>query len=211
MLHRPYQLPYRAAFSSPLNSPYPVSGGGAAALTWDSSYKNADIDLTGGDLVATVDAPGIADYIGVRGTLSAASGLKSVAFLFDDGYGDNGNDIRVGLTTGALDIRVAGACETALIVVRNEGATNIPAGQFDVPNATVVQIDYKAATGQVWVKVGASYPGGGDPAAGTGEDYTITPGTTVYPFCALVGDPTHPTSVTLSEPDFPTGFSAYGA
>jgi hypothetical protein len=75
---------------------------------------------------------------------------------------------------------------------------------FAVDTEVMVEIDID--TGQVWFGVSGSWIAGGDPAAGTGQQYTMTSGGSWRPACDLF----YPTSqVQLLKPsEFTTPASA---
>lgn len=201
-----------------------ASYGGAPAgpvyATWNPSDTNANITLSGSNLVATRGAAANAFYSS-RATISKNSG-KWYFEVTRTGSSDK-THIIAGLMVGV----------TALTQYPGEGSSGVGnqpvntsdvnryqggflttvTGQSDVGIGGGFQIAVDMGSLGVWVKTfGASgWMGGGDPAAGTSPTYTLGSVTPVFPAVGLFSSGTEVTAnfgASTFTGTVPSGFNA---
>ena len=149
----------------------------AAAVTWSSTNKDADITLSGGNLVATGTAAG-----SVWATLSRSTGKYYFELTQGDDSGQNYGGIMGAATSFTdnappdvgteADYSSGGAC-----TVNGGGGTGFSGSNWVTGSVLGVAVDL--TNNLIYFSVAGTYQNSGNPSAGTGGT-TITGGT-YYP------------------------------
>jgi hypothetical protein len=152
---------------------WPGGGGSGSTTTWNPADKTAGVNLSGGDLTWSETN---VSFEAVRSTSGYSTGKSYWQIV-------------CGVTDqGAFGIRVIGdAIGTAVnggttASLRADGSRFVAGGCATVGSSpggfvitTVLQFAADWDAGKLWVTNGATFAG--DPAAGTGEQFTFPPGT----------------------------------
>lgn len=175
----------------------------AAGFTWNPADKNANITLSGGDLTAVGTAFGQT----VRGTVPKSSGKWY--FECRRGTAVEASFVVVGIATAAASLsEYIGANASGYgrantdNVYHNGGGSGGVGGAIGDEGIFMIAVDF--GTGKFWV--GRSGIFNGDPAAGTGQVYTITAGT-YFPACSPRTDQIIIQNTLTYSP--PSGFSKW--
>ncbi len=189
-----------------------IGGIAPVAATWDPANKSANIALSGGNLIATRNAPGSTHDGSVRGTIGKTSGK----WYFE-----------IVCTTISTDVHVMGIGNENMVMTNFPGSTadgwgylgvngqkyhsNVGAGFGNTYTAgDVIGIALDRDAGKVWFAKNNTWQASGDPAAGTNEAYSGITSGTIYPVTGLYNTGSQSTiryaaaSMTYSPP---SGFS----
>lgn len=157
----------------------------APVVTWNPADKGANIALAGADLIAY--RSGGSGYDSVRATHSRNSGKRYAEGKVIDA---SSASMMIGFaTSGAgLSTYVGGdingwgynASNGNVYTNGSQGALFSAYAQNDI-----IGLAYDAATGQIWFAKNNAWLGGGNPGAGTGQLWSITAGTALFPQCSL--------------------------
>ena len=189
----------------------------SSAVTWNPADKNANLALSGSDLIVTkttTDAYGTARA--TRGIAAAANGYFEVYIS----EATQSQYIMIGVGTSAMSLSASvGASATGWAYYQETGdkwtnGGNSAYGASYLANGTVIGVAFK--NGKLWFAKNNTWQAGGDPAADTGEAYSGITGT-IYPAVSLYrkSAPAHVISGSFKTADFtyspPSGFAAWEA
>jgi hypothetical protein len=188
------------------------------AVVWNSADKGADLSLSGSDLIVTRNGTNNNSWRSVRANVSRNSG--KYYFEVDNTTNGSGNGYMIcGLANSTQSLsnyigsstnswgwqanNTSGASPRYNAVQGSFFGSYVTAGQ----NA-MVAVDFDA--GKIWFGINGTWSG--DPAAGTGEVYTFTANTTLFPGASLYGT-TQVVTGCFKSADFahsvPSGFSQW--
>lgn len=164
---------------------------GGSGTTLNPADKNADINLSGGNLTAlnTVSE----NWHVARSTTSKNTGKRYFEGKFIAGAGD-GWQIGIALSTNSLTTYLGSQAGSAGWIPGNGGGRQLYAnGSYLGSNGAGVTVggfagmavDFSAGKGWVRTSNVAGWFGGGDPELGTTPSFTFTPGATM--FAAVAG------------------------
>ena len=186
----------------------------ATPATWNPADKAAGITLSGGDLIAT----GGTNIQLARATRSLPTGKAYwEVTVFTNSTGASvisGAGIVDGAVATSVQIGGAGANLGMYANTQTLYYNNAVVLDFAniASNTHIYQFAHDSATGEVWVgRVGTGWFNSGDPAAGTGEVYTLGAGTW-YPGCTPNGASRTCTAnfgASAFSGSVPSGFTAY--
>lgn len=168
-------------------------GGGATLATWNPADKAALVTLSGGDLTAQRTS-GTTTYQGVRATKAITA---PAYFEISVNWGASGVLGGIGVALPGLALATATAFpgstadSSALWGANNTNYFNgVPTDYANAPVGTnTYGVAINPTTGNGWVRnnnLGATYFGGGDPAAGTLPTFTVPAGSGYFPILSLV-------------------------
>ena len=185
---------------------YTVTVTPASTTTWNPSDKNANITLSGGDLVATAASSG-ASFKGVRGTIGKASGkfywevaITSQALPLASG----GGQIEIGVAKATASLSVSAAFAGDVWAYNSAGATVDATGTYfgveSYDDSDVIGVALNMDSGEVsFYKNGALQ-----------RTVTNSLGGTVYPYVTLYDSSviTANFGATSFAHSIPSGFAA---
>lgn len=191
-----------------------MSGGGAAlGVFWNPADKNALVVLSNNNLTATRGSA-INEWKAARANVAYSTGKYYYELEVDDpltnGVEGGFANATFNVNTGVLD---SDPNAWALFSLdgqpyHNAVAIDSPIGAITAGQRMQFAIDFDA--GKIWVGREGTFSG--DPAAGTGERFTFTANTAMFPACALFLEFTVLTGAFRSDHfNFtpPTGYSAW--
>jgi hypothetical protein len=195
----------------------PIIGG--TVVTWNASDKGADLTLSGSNLIATRDGTNNNSWRTVRANTSRSSG--KYYFEVDNTTNGSGNGyMSCGLcnATQSLTAQIGSSTNGYGLQANNTGgassyynaAQTSPFGASFITGGQnmMVAVDFDA--GKIWWGINGTWAG--DPAAGTGNTFSFTAGTTLFPGASLYGT-TQVITGCFKTADFahsvPSGFAAW--
>lgn len=165
---------------------YAFGGGGAPTVTWDPVNKNVLVLLSSLNLVATRDTPSSMSWKCAKATLIRSTGKYYYEVQVTNPLS---NGVEAGFATAsfnvATDVLDSSTQAWALFSANGQPYHNgSPVGTAlgAVITGQVMQFAVDLDAGKIWVGKEGTFSG--NPAAGTGERFTITP-VSLYPACAL--------------------------
>lgn len=199
-------------------NPYVFAAAPAVTVTFDPAQVGASITLSSGNLVMTKGSvTGV--WRGTRGTLGRNSGkyvfaITSLVGVSDGwlcglggaGWQPNGStNLFPGQTADSYGLLSSGGqCYT------NNATVGTALGATGTTGTMQFAVDF--AAGKIWV--GQNNTWDGNPAAGTGNRFTFTPGTTLYPGVSAYRT-TQSCRLKAAPGDYPytvpSGFSTWGS
>jgi hypothetical protein len=163
-------------------------GGGGAAVTWNPADFNANLTLSGGNLIATRGAGSSSNWFSGRATLSRNTG-KRVFINTNTTPTANLDGLMTGLMTAADALTTfpgQNADSYGLHTINgrcynNNSQVGADIGVINMGDAEMFAVDFGA--GKIWVGRFSSgtVTWDGNPGAGTGQRFTFTAGTALYP------------------------------
>ena len=180
---------------------------------WDPANKSAALTLSDTDHTATNLATSF--WRGVFGSLALSAG--KVYFEASSSAGFDSKLIALGVAKAAWPLTTQAGGDTNSWAIRHSQAKtyyNNVGTSYTFSSATVMQIAVDIDAGKIWFGHDGTWVGGGDPALGTGADYTGLTGP-LYPVVSLyfTSAPAPDTTINAGDSAFnytpPSGFSAW--
>jgi hypothetical protein len=189
---------------------------------FNPAAKDSKITLSNADATATRNA-GASAWCAVLGLTSHASG-KWYAEIADDADGVANGNMIFGVATSAATLTSYVGSDAFGWGIQANNMTNLtiyhsgtPTSQGSGGNAIGVggraMVAYDAGTGQIWLGSAGAWFALGNPAAGTGANYTTTAGTALVLALSAADSPQQCTLKNNPGENFytiPSGYSMWG-
>lgn len=163
-----------------------AGGGGGITVTWNPADKNALIDLSNNNLTATRGSA-VSENKAARATTSYNAGKYYFEIEVDVA---TASGLGGGLATSLFNVNTGDLYASTQSWVlfsltgqpyHDSSAVGTALGEIPNGNRMMFAVDFDA--GKIWMGGNGTFSG--DPAAGTGERFTFTPNTALFPALTL--------------------------